>query len=145
MGISDSFCDRSSAARLDPIKNLRVNNASLTATLYVSHVRCQPWCSDPIFSSFSSFAGRMQYNSRIHTQWFITFAFKEVAILLFCDAGVQTTLGDYLVLDAPSSVLPESIVNTPCFVVLKAGFKISIIWVWDRNVFVLLPLKSYES
>ena len=42
----------------------------------------------------------------------IACAFKEVAILFFYDAGVQTTLGDYLVLDASSSVLLERIVIT---------------------------------
>ena len=56
----------------------------------------------------------------------IACAFKEVAILFFYDACVQTTLGDYLVLDAFSGVLPERIVITPYFVVLKAGFKTSI-------------------
>ena len=55
----------------------------------------------------------------------IAFAVKEVAILFSYDADVQTTLGDYPVLDAPSSVLPERIVNTHYFVVLKAGFMIS--------------------
>ena len=53
----------------------------------------------------------------------IACAFKEVAILLFYDAGVQTTLGDYLVLDASSGVLPERIVIALLFGVLKAGFK----------------------
>ena len=42
----------------------------------------------------------------------IACAFKEVAILFSYDAGVQTTLGDYHVLDAPFSVLLERIVTT---------------------------------
>jgi len=54
----------------------------------------------------------------------ITCAVKEVAILLSYDAFVQTTLGDYIVLDAPPGVLLGRIVITPYFVVLKAGFKI---------------------
>lgn len=61
----------------------------------------------------------------------IASAVKVVAILLFYDADVQTTLGDYHVLDAPSSVLPERIVITYYFVVLKAGFMIF----FDRNAY----------
>jgi len=64
-----------------------------------------------------------------------------VATLFFYDARVQTILEDYFVLDASSGVLPERIVTALYFVVLKADFMISR----DRNVFVLLPLKSYES
>ena len=70
----------------------------------------------------------------------IAFAIKKVAILFFYDAGVQTTLGDYDVLDASSGVLPERIVITLYFAVLKAGFMTS-----RSERFVLLPLKSNES